>query len=97
MVDGKEPLKVHPVDLAEGLESSLNRKGRISPAWIGARLRSLGFKKANPPRDSKGVIYEIEAERLAEIRCRHTPPEQPTHLHTQEPTQSEPTENKGEY
>jgi len=94
MLDGTGVLKLHPVDLAEELEASLNLK-KISPEWIASRLRSFGFKKTG--RDRKGVIYEVTAEKLSDIRCRYTPPEQPTHLQSQEPTQPEATESKGEY
>lgn len=97
MLDGKDRLQIHPVDLVEGLEQSLNRRGRISPEWVAARLRNLGFKKADPPRDRKGVIYEVTAEKLSEVRWRYNPPEQPTHLHMQEPTQRQVSEHAGKF
>jgi len=71
MLDGSDPLLVHPVDLVEGLKLSLDKK-QIGPQWIAGRLRSLGFKKADPhpPRDNRGVIYEVKAGKLSEVRCR---------------------------
>jgi len=92
-LDGTGVLELHPVDLAEELEASLNRQ-KISPEWIAGRLRSLGFKRTG--RDRRGVIYQVRAEKLSNIRCRYTPPEQPTHLHTPELTQPELPENRKE-
>ncbi len=68
---GMDTKNIHPVDLVEGLESALNKRGRVSPQWIAGRLRGLGFKKGDPPRDNKGVIYEIHADKLSDIRCRY--------------------------
>jgi len=93
-LDGCEELDIHPVDLAGELAESLSYK-KITSEWVAGRLRSLGFKRTD--RDRRGVIYKVKAEKLASIRCRYTPPEQLTHLHTQEPAQSEATEIKGEF
>jgi len=95
MLDGGDTLMVHPVDLVEGLGLSLDKK--VGPQWIGGRLRNLGFKKADPPRDKKGVVYEVRAEKLSEVRCRYSPPEHSTPLHTQHPTPPEPTETVEEF
>jgi len=73
MLDGKDTLRVHPVELVSELEKSLNRK-EVSPKWVANKLRGLGFRKADPPRDSAGIIYEVRAEKLAQLRCRYTPP-----------------------
>jgi len=95
VLDGSKTLMVHPVDLVEDLEKSLKSKV-VTPQWVAGRLRSLGFKKADPPRDKKGVIYEVKAEKLSEVRCRYSPPEQSTPLHTPHSTPPETVETKGE-
>lgn len=98
MLNGHDVLRIHPVDLVPGLEESLNRKGKVSPEWVGSRLRSLGFKKDEDiSRDRRGVIYKVSAEKLSEIRCRLIPPREtytPTHT---KPTQPELNENKEEF
>lgn len=94
LLNTKDTLMVHPVDLVDGLGLSLDKK--VGPQWIAGRLRSLGFKKADPSRDKTGVIYEVKAEKLSEVRCRYAPPENSTPLHTPHPTPSEPVESKEE-
>jgi hypothetical protein len=91
------PSGIHPIDLVEGLETALNRNGRVKPEWVAGRLRSIGFKKAEPPRDTKGVIYQIGAKQLAEFRQRYSPPEEPTDLHTSKPTELEQSEMTREF
>ena len=78
----------------EELEKSL--KSKVTPQWVAGRLRNLGFKKADTPRDKKGVIYEVKAGKLSEVRCRYSPPEQSTPLHTPHSTPSEPVETNEE-
>ena len=84
---GQDAVCIHPVELAKNLKDALNRE--VSPERIASKLRALGFKKADPPRDRQGVIYKIERERLEEIRTRYTPAKD---LHTH--TRTEPTSRK---
>lgn len=88
-LDSQDVFSVHPVDLVPDLEGALARKGRVSPEWVAGRLRSLGFKKGSPPRDRQGVIYEIDAKRLFEIKTRYTPGMSPKLTYT--PTPEQPT------
>lgn len=77
---------VHPIDLCEPLQNALNRK-HVSPMWVAGRFRQLGFTKSDPPRDEKGVLYNIQRAQIEVIRCRYEyPPDQPTDLHTGVPT-----------
>jgi hypothetical protein len=94
LLGDRDTLQLHPVDLVSGLQDALNRKN-VSPEWVAARLRSLGFKKAIPPRDAIGVIYGVTREKIEDLRRRYTPLEQPTHLHTGQPTLTKDVENRG--
>src|SRR5262249_24105326 len=70
----KAEINIHPVDLVETIEKETGAK--VGPELIAARFRNLGFEKADPPRNRKGVIYRITATVIAEFRRRYsTPPE----------------------
>lgn len=73
VVGDKESEQIHPFELVEALETVLNRKGKVRPEWIAAKLRTFGFYKVD--RDMKGALYEITKTKLDEIRCRYAPPE----------------------
>ena len=64
-------IDVHPFELCEALQKAFNKK-TVTPEWIAARLRRLGFKKSDPERDNKGVIYTITKTKIDEIRCRYS-------------------------
>jgi len=71
-LDGENSMKIRPGELVEELEESLNTK--VSSQWVGDRLRTLGFKKC--PRSKKGVVYEVNSAKIAEIRDKYsTPPD----------------------
>ena len=86
ILGSQDEANVHPIDLCEPIQNALNIK-HVSPMWVAARFRQLGFTKSDPPRDEKGVLYKIERTQIDMIRCRYGyPPEQPTDLHTGVPT-----------
>jgi len=67
-LDGQTSIKIHPGDILKELEGILNSK--VHPVSVARKLRNLGFK--SPGRDRAGVIYEIEASRLMEIKARYS-------------------------
>lgn len=68
-----ERVVVRPRDLRETLRERLAWRDAPSSEAVASWLRRLGFVKARPPRDEKGVRYEIPCERLEESRARYLP------------------------